>query len=350
MQETKRINRFILLTVLISTVITELGLMKYVGNYGVRLLLSQLIFAVPMFSYLVVYKVPFKAAVGLKKIRISDILLSILFYILIKYLMTFLNAVSLVFTKNSIGEVIYTLSDQVPFIVGILFVAIIPAVFEELVYRGLIYQCYRKVNPLWAIIMSGLVFGLMHGNFNQFLYASALGMAFAILNEATGSIVSSMVVHMLTNLISTTIVYLIPWMVAKLTELINSMPELAGSFSGILGTPGTGGETDTDALVKSLFSPDSTSIVSSLPLYGILAAIGTVLAFLVLRYIAKRNNRWEHIVSIFKGTKEENTGLKEEMEIQPGWRIITRHLLPAIVILVVNIIYYELAVHGVIGT
>ena len=55
-----------------------------------------------------------------------------------------------------------------------------------------------------AALMSGLIFGLMHLNFNQFSYGFVLGVIFAAVVEASGSIYASMAIHFLINFQSAT--------------------------------------------------------------------------------------------------------------------------------------------------
>ena len=57
--------------------------------------------------------------------------------------------------------------------------------------------------------MSGLVFGLFHLNINQFCYAFVIGVVFAFLVEATGSIWSSVLAHFAINTYSIKIIQLL---------------------------------------------------------------------------------------------------------------------------------------------
>lgn len=362
----KNVNRFLLITVALSAGISELGVMGYVNSYGLRLLLSQLIIGLPMFSYILVYRLPFRKTIGYKRIRFSNILLSILFYFLIKNLMTFLNAITMVFTKNKIAGVMFIISEQVPFFIGIFLMAILPAFFEESVYRGIIYQHYRKADPLWALILSGLIFGLIHGNFNQFLYAFVFGVILALLNEATGSVISSMVVHFVTNLVSTVEIYLLSAFKNKLAGMTGTMGKLSSFvFGGSLnGYTDSENPIDADTLSR-LLETKSSDILTYLPIYGLLAVGGTIGGFFVFRWIAKRNGRWEYIVSIFKRSKafrttpaaESSSALNDgagdevfacEQGIGDSSWIFSPQLILALIILVYELVFYELTVHGVV--
>jgi sodium transport system permease protein len=80
------------------------------------------------------------------------------------------------------------------------FAAILPALCEELAFRGFILSGLRHLGHKWrAIIVSSLFFGIAHGVFQQSLIASLLGTVIAYVAIQTGSIVPGMIFHMLHN-------------------------------------------------------------------------------------------------------------------------------------------------------
>lgn len=74
-------------------------------------------------------------------------------------------------------------------------------ILEELLFRGLIFPNNRKLGELFAIIMSGIFFGLWHQNLPQIFATGTFGMFSAFLYLKTKSIYPSMVAHFLNNLI-----------------------------------------------------------------------------------------------------------------------------------------------------
>lgn len=72
-------------------------------------------------------------------------------------------------------------------------------VLEELLYRGVILQGMKKYNERFAIILSALIFGLMHQNYQQFILAFLLGLVLAAVVLRSGSIVPSIVMHIIVN-------------------------------------------------------------------------------------------------------------------------------------------------------
>lgn len=86
-----------------------------------------------------------------------------------------------------------------PLWLNLILLALLPAIVEEYVFRGLIFLGYKKRNPFRAVILSAILFGLMHMNINQFSYAFVLGIVLALLVYATGSIIPGIIVHFTIN-------------------------------------------------------------------------------------------------------------------------------------------------------
>ncbi len=77
-------------------------------------------------------------------------------------------------------------------------VAILPGVFEEIAHRGLIYAGYRECG--WKfVIVSALLFSLMHQNIVQTGYTFFFGCVCALMMYYTGSIWGGIVLHVANN-------------------------------------------------------------------------------------------------------------------------------------------------------
>lgn len=83
--------------------------------------------------------------------------------------------------------------------INLVVLAVIPAIFEELIYRGIIFNGLRKFGNVKAIILSALFFALAHGSAVQLFYQLILGVVLALVVIRTGSIVASIVIHFLNN-------------------------------------------------------------------------------------------------------------------------------------------------------
>lgn len=76
-------------------------------------------------------------------------------------------------------------------------------VLEELLYRGVLLQSMRKYNERFAIFLSALIFGLMHQNYQQFIYAFLLGIPLAIVTIKYESLLPAIFTHIAANTSST---------------------------------------------------------------------------------------------------------------------------------------------------
>ncbi|MDD3253705.1 MAG: type II CAAX endopeptidase family protein [Lachnospiraceae bacterium] len=78
---------------------------------------------------------------------------------------------------------------------------IIAPIMEELMFRKFLIDRLVPLGQKTAVILSGLSFGLFHGNFYQFFYATLLGMIFAYLYSYTGKIRYNILLHMMINVV-----------------------------------------------------------------------------------------------------------------------------------------------------
>lgn len=85
-------------------------------------------------------------------------------------------------------------------LITIVLVSVLPAIGEEVLFRGGVARGLKRKNYLFAILMSGLMFSIFHGNAAQTVHQFFIGMVFAYLYFVTGSLLASMFAHLLNNL------------------------------------------------------------------------------------------------------------------------------------------------------
>lgn len=79
-------------------------------------------------------------------------------------------------------------------------VAVVPAVMEEILFRGLILQnAEEEMGTVRAILVSGFCFSLYHGSVEQTVYQFIVGCIFGFLAVRSRSVVPGMVFHFLNN-------------------------------------------------------------------------------------------------------------------------------------------------------
>ena len=81
-----------------------------------------------------------------------------------------------------------------------IFVSVFGPIVEEMFFRGFVYPAIKKrLGVLTAALLSAAIFSLLHSNIVGFLPIMALGVLLAYLYETTGSLVSSITVHIIHN-------------------------------------------------------------------------------------------------------------------------------------------------------
>lgn len=91
----------------------------------------------------------------------------------------------------------------------VIFFAVVPAICEELIFRGVIFNGLKRgIGSLWAIILSSVLFALIHQNINQFIYPLIMGLVFSILMNKTNNLIYPILVHFFNNLTTVTLQYL----------------------------------------------------------------------------------------------------------------------------------------------
>ena len=78
-------------------------------------------------------------------------------------------------------------------------IAIVPPIIEEFIFRGAILGSLRKQGDAFAIIVSAVLFGFMHGNFIQTPVTFLTGLILGYLTVKTNSIIPAMILHFVNN-------------------------------------------------------------------------------------------------------------------------------------------------------
>ena len=78
--------------------------------------------------------------------------------------------------------------------------ALVTPLLEELLHRGVIFGRLRRRMGMWpAVIVSALVFAVLHFNIVQFIYAFLLGIVFALFVERSGHLYPAVIAHVIAN-------------------------------------------------------------------------------------------------------------------------------------------------------
>ena len=220
------ITYFILGNLTLATIISTLQLeVNFISN----ILMSQLGFvALSVVTYLIVTKSPIKPTLHLYKIRPLDAIICIGIAWSIMPSLSVINVLSQFFVRNQIQDTLLAVLDY-PYLFVLLLTSVFPAIFEELLTRSLIISNYRKETVLVTCIISGLFFGFIHLNINQFLYAFVMGALMCYVVLITKSIYSAIIIHFTINATSTTMLYVSNMVIKAFSDNELLIGEIAAS-------------------------------------------------------------------------------------------------------------------------
>ncbi len=122
----------------------------------------------------------------------------------------FLNAVfQLLFGADEIVNVMEATAPQgfAEAVINLSCSAIIAPVIEEYIYRHLLLKPLRIMGDAPAVILSALIFGLAHGNFDQFAYCFLSGIIFSLIAIRYDSLKMPILLHFANNFLVTVIIY-----------------------------------------------------------------------------------------------------------------------------------------------
>lgn len=90
-----------------------------------------------------------------------------------------------------------------PIWITLISVSVFAPFFEEWLCRGIILRgLLKKVKPVWAIVISAAIFGLIHGNLWQAIPAFIIGVILGYVYYKTGSLKLTMLMHCVNNTLS----------------------------------------------------------------------------------------------------------------------------------------------------
>lgn len=298
----KRANRaylYMILATLALVLIFTAWTFRAGGNFSIiaNNLFSELVILIPAIATILYNGDRLGVVIPFKRIRVSSALMTVLYVVLLFPLVTFINSISMLFVDNTIVE----LSDQIlmmPMWQMFLSIGLFGPFVEEVVFRGFFLQSYQRTGRIiGSMILSSILFGMMHMNFNQFAYGAVMGLMLALLVEATGSVLTSFIAHATFNSIEVILMYATSDIIDSAESVLTEMEE-------------------------------TNQIYLTIGIYFIAAVIFTALALCVVYKISDLERRKEFFANIPKCKKQ-------------GYKLITVPLIVAIVIAMVYMIGIE---------
>ncbi|MDR2532874.1 MAG: CPBP family intramembrane metalloprotease [Oscillospiraceae bacterium] len=113
-------------------------------------------------------------------------------------------------------------------IMMVFMLVVIAPVFEEFLCRGIMYDALKPYGTGVAIIISSVLFGLMHGTLYMLFYTTAIGFALGYIRYATNSLFIVTVLHAIINAVAAGLLVM-----TSLTEITMWENKLINTFSNI---------------------------------------------------------------------------------------------------------------------
>lgn len=110
---------------------------------------------------------------------------------------------------NKQMQVMARMNNVWDYIISISIVALLPAVFEEVIFRGALQNLLSRwlKAPIWAIVITAIIFSAIHGSYDGFVPRFVLGFVLGWLFYRTGNIWVSIAAHFINNGIGITMLY-----------------------------------------------------------------------------------------------------------------------------------------------
>lgn len=154
--------------------------------------------------------------------------------IVINYFSSFLQGKLGVEFTSAVNDI--TLNGAKETFLGVLSIAVVPAIIEETIIRGIVMQPLRKYGDAFAIFASAGVFACMHGNLVQIPYTIVGGLLLGFLMVLTGSLWPCIVLHFINNLYSVILVSVNDNFGDKAAIIVTGIMILGFVITGLIGT------------------------------------------------------------------------------------------------------------------
>lgn len=276
MKKVREVNIYFFIILLLQLFLPVYMIFQWLNITDIRWILfinHIIIFIVPAIIYLLLTKQSPKKVLRLNKLYFKDIILIIGLAFVSQPIMTFFSLISQFFFENEIGNFVGEIVNT-PYWILLLLVAVLPAITEEITIRGVVLSGYDNKNIYVACAASGLMFGIMHLDPQQFLYATVLGFILALVVRITNSIFASALIHFIINGTSIT-----------MQKIVSLLPMESN---------------DTSLQALSISEKISYSIT-----YAIIALVFSAFAYLIIKKL-KDNNSKRGIVMDNKVRKSED--------------------------------------------
>lgn len=196
-------------------------------------------------------------------------------------------------TGNGAVNPLMDVVDGMSPIVMIVIVAVLAPIWEELLFRKFLIDRVVNYGEVTAMLMSGVMFGLYHGNLAQCTYAFAIGCFLAFIYIRTGKIGYTIAIHMFVNGFST---YLTKFMLSGV-----NIAEMQGYLLN----------GDTESYTK--FVQENMTALAGVAMVGMFVIVAVFVGFILAIVLRKKFVFEHHEEEIEKGKRFKTAVLNPGM-------------------------------------
>lgn len=199
-------------------------------NYYILMFLIEFVtIFLPPLIYMLYQKIDIKKATRLNKISVPEILLSIGMSVFGYGVIIAVNLVW-VWLLSKFGTpqaaTLPPIETGQQFIMAIVVIAVVPALFEEFLFRGVIQRGYEKIGRNVSIIFTGLLFAFLHLSIVSLPSIILMGMLLCYVNYRSNSLWSGAIYHFVNNSVAVTLTF-IAGFITKLFPMEGAAQSLA---------------------------------------------------------------------------------------------------------------------------
>lgn len=232
-------------TYAIMIIVAQIIVMQFLAIIPIKIYLTQdlltiissfctYVIPLPIFLYMM-SKIP-SIQLNKHKLKITEIIMAIGIAITLMWIgniigLTITSLISIAKGSAVANPAVHLISTSDIWI-NLLIMTLIAPIFEEFFFRKFLIDRTIKYGELISVLLSAFLFGIFHGNLNQFFYAFLIGGFFAIIYIKTGNIWYTVGLHMTTNFMGSVVSMLVaPYLTHVLTNQAQTMDILvAGCY------------------------------------------------------------------------------------------------------------------------
>ncbi|HWP52073.1 MAG TPA: type II CAAX endopeptidase family protein, partial [Clostridia bacterium] len=159
---------------------------------------------IPFLLYAMHTQIPFPSALPLRRVPARLIAIAVMFSLSVSVIGIYASeALSYLFSAFSIyfyEPILVLPGGMISMVFYILNLTVVPAIFEEIAFRGVLMQSLRRFGDSFALVTSAILFSLVHISPLSMPNAFLMGLAIGYFVLFTGSLHTGMVIHLVHNL------------------------------------------------------------------------------------------------------------------------------------------------------